>query len=86
MVRSEAAAQVSDHPKNGDEGNRTTLDSASEMRFSGNQPEGGAQSGAHDTPELPKDPDLAFIQHHWHKLSPEIRKAITHMVRASVQL
>ncbi|MEN6336040.1 MAG: hypothetical protein ABFE01_17440 [Phycisphaerales bacterium] len=49
-------------------------------------PESGAQSGAHDAPQPPKDPDPAFILHHWHELSLEIRKAITHMVRASVQL
>jgi hypothetical protein len=48
--------------------------------------EAGAKSDAHDAPQPPKDPDLAFIQHHWPELSPEIRNAITHMVCASVQL
>ena len=47
---------------------------------------GGAKSDAQDAPQSPKDPDLAFILHHWPELSPEIRNAITHMVRASVQL
>jgi hypothetical protein len=48
--------------------------------------EAGAESDARHAPEPPKDPDLAFIQHHWPELSPEIRQAITHVVRASVQL
>lgn len=37
-------------------------------------------------PSPPKDSDLAFIQHYWPEISPEIRNAITDMVHASVQL
>ena len=66
----------------GDEGNRTTCDSASKTPIPQNGPQNGTQDGTPKGENTPLDPDLALIQDRWATLPEHIRQAVLALVRA----
>ena len=69
--------QVLTSKGNGDEGNRTTLDSASKTPISSKVTKNGTQDG---TPKGDFDPDLRQIISAWHDLPDRVKQQIMSMV------